>query len=74
MSQEEFEDLLANDSIEDLRDYARLMNDSLALDNGLWDGQKALREEYATAKEKYGGTDNIPADVMQSLTERMEPY
>ena len=38
MSQEEFENLLTNGSIEDLRDYARLMNDSLALDNGLWNG------------------------------------
>ena len=75
MSESDFAELVKGDDIEAMRAYIKEIDDALRMDEASpLAGEMALREEYRRAVEQYGGKENIPAEVMQSLNERMKPY
>lgn len=74
MSESDFAELVKGDDIEAMRVYLKEVEDALLVnDASPFAGEMALREEYRRAVEQYG-KENIPAEVMQSLNERMKPY
>lgn len=74
MSDEDFNALLNGGDKTAISEYLAEMDGLLRIGVGSpLDGQEALREEYRKAVEQYG-KENIPAEVMDDLNSRMQPY
>ena len=74
MGDEDFNALLNGGDKTAISEYLAEMDGLLRIGVGSpLDGQEALREEYRKAVEQYG-KENIPAEVMDDLNSRMQPY
>ena len=74
MSDEDFNALLNSGDKTAISEYLAELDGTLRIDeNSPFVGQVALREEYRKAVEQYG-KENIPAEVMDDLNSRMQPY
>ena len=74
LSEEDFNALLNSGDKAAISEYLAEMDGLLRIGAGSpLDGQEALREEYRKAVEQYG-KENIPAEVMDDLNSRMQPY
>ena len=74
MSDEDFNALLNGGDKTAISEYLAELDGLLRVGVGSpLDGQEALREEYRKAVEQYG-KENIPAEVMDDLNSRMQPY
>lgn len=74
MGEEAFAELLESGDKETMEAYLKEIEHALRLgDNAPLDGQKEVRQDYKKAVEQYG-KDNIPEEVLDELTKRIEPY
>ena len=74
MSEEDFNALLDSGDKDAISEYLAELDGALRIDeNSPFAGQVALREVYRKAVEQYG-KENIPAEVMDDLNSRMQPY
>lgn len=74
MSEEAFAELLESGDREMMEAYLKEIEHALRLgDNAPLDGKKEVQQDYKKAVEQYG-KDNIPEEVLDELTKRIEPY
>ena len=75
MSDSDFAELVKGDNVESMRVYLKEIEDALRVDDASpLAGEMAVRNDYRKAVEQYGGKENIPAEVMNALNERIKPY
>lgn len=74
MSDKAFAELLESGDKEMMEAYLKEIEHALRLgDNAPLDGKKEVQRDYKKAVEQYG-KDNIPEEVLDDLTKRIEPY
>ena len=75
MSEEDFNALLSSGDKAAISEYLAEMDGLLRIGVGSpLDGRDAIMKEYRGLVEQYGGEENIPAEVMDDLNSRMQPY
>lgn len=75
MSEEEFNNLLQNGTIEELQEYKNELNGILEIkEGGIWSKSMEIDAEYRKAVEQYGSADAVPQDVIEGLKQRKQPY
>ena len=75
MSEEDFNALLSSGDKAAISEYLAEMDGLLRIGVGSpLDGRDAIVKEYRGLVEQYGGEENIPADVVAGIDERIAPY
>ena len=75
MREEDFNALLNNGDEVAIREYLNGVEEALLVnDASPFAGMTLIREEAKKVAEQYGGKENIPAEVLNALNERMKPY